>query len=731
MRQVFTILLSALSILVSAQTVQKGVVLEYNEKAQKTPLENVELNISAANSTVSDKNGNYSLNFLTLKAGDRVPFRNNGREIKKEGYEIFNKEALEQWNLNPNAPFSIVMCRSDKFKATCDNYYSKASANYKKQREKETAAINKLKEEGKLKDEEYSKQLAEIQDSYDRQLDNLENYVDRFARIDLSELKEDELEIIELVEQGLFDEAIAKYDDLKIEEKLAISLNNRDAKLDAAKSLTKSAGEDQEDINSLYESLYRKVYALQLAGGSENQHKAAGILRYAADRDTVNTDIQLKTGNFISEYIGDNDMAVYYFNNALKSCNGDDENNLTKVFTIYNCLGVHYKNQEKAITALMYFQKAREIVDMIAKNNITQESIIVLNNISGVLSNLTKYDRALEYNNAAFEYAMSIYGENNATIADIYDNAALIHAGKGDYEEALDYIEKALSIKREVDGENCPGIVTSIWNKAIVNEKMGDLKMAIEHYKMAINFADNIFCANIPKRYKIYKEFMKLEELFDRYPKTEELLPYYDKYVQILKTIFGENTVEIATYYSKMANIYLNNKNHQKALEYFDKWYAIHKNNDPEKIFENIYYSDLSKLYLSKGEYEISNDYLIKIIETNESIHGHYHVNTMLSYLELGSNYSTQERYEEAIDMYSRALNIQMNLSGPQSTETASMHMVLGYTYVSNNDNEKALDSFNKALAIYESNKDNPFMNMTCYYLSQTINRLNGLIKKD
>ena len=75
-----------------AQTIQNGVIQEYNERAKKTPLGGVELNVRSAGSTVSDGNGNFKLQFLTLKPGEKV----NVRRVEKLGYEIFNKEAVEK-----------------------------------------------------------------------------------------------------------------------------------------------------------------------------------------------------------------------------------------------------------------------------------------------------------------------------------------------------------------------------------------------------------------------------------------------------------------------------------------------------------------------------------------------------------------------------------------------------------------------------------------------------------
>ena len=199
-----------------AQSTQPGVVKEYNERLEKTPLDHVEINISNAASTVSDGKGNFMLQFRTLKPGDKV----NVRRIEKLGYEIFNKEALEQWFISrENRPFTIVMCKSEKFKRIRDNYSRVSSQSYEKQLKKEEARLEAERKKGKLKEEEYDKALKKLNDDYDRQLDNLDNYVDRFARIDLSELSAIEAEIIELVQRGEIDKAIQLYEQQGLEEK--------------------------------------------------------------------------------------------------------------------------------------------------------------------------------------------------------------------------------------------------------------------------------------------------------------------------------------------------------------------------------------------------------------------------------------------------------------------------------------------------------------------------------
>lgn len=195
-----------------AQSTQQVIVLEYNGKEQKTPLQGVSLSVQNAGSAMSDAQGALTLQFRTLKAGDAVQLR----RIDLASYEVFNQEAVDAWTISPQRPFTLVLCKSERFKALCDQYNAAASASYERQLKKDKAALEQLRQEGKIRQQEYDQQLTALEQQYNEQLDNLENYVDRFARIDLSEISEEEQQIIELVQQGEIDEAIRRYEMLDL-----------------------------------------------------------------------------------------------------------------------------------------------------------------------------------------------------------------------------------------------------------------------------------------------------------------------------------------------------------------------------------------------------------------------------------------------------------------------------------------------------------------------------------
>lgn len=279
----FICLLSVVFATSYGQSIQPGFVKEYNERTQKTPLSDVEIVISNASSTASGVKGDFILHFRTLKPGDKV----NVRRIEKLGYEIFNKEALEQWFISrDNSPFTIVMCRSDKFKRIRDTYSRVSSESYEKQLKKEEARLRAERKAGKLKEAEYEAALKKLNDEYDQQLENLDNYVDRFARIDLSELSAVEAEIIELVQKGNIEDAIRRYEQQNLEEKYKEQVavgRKAQAGIDA---LTTVKAESQMSCDSLFSSILRKNEMLKLAGGRENFEKIGKSLKETALNDT-------------------------------------------------------------------------------------------------------------------------------------------------------------------------------------------------------------------------------------------------------------------------------------------------------------------------------------------------------------------------------------------------------------------------------------------------------------
>lgn len=263
--------------LAEAQSVQQGQVLLYHGREAKTPLAGVSVSASNAGSVISDAEGLFTLQFRTLKVGDPIQFR----RIDLNGYEVMNTEALEVARIAAQSDnggtsdnrLTIVLCSSEELANLRDGYHTQAAERYKQQLDKAQQEVEQLKQEGKIREEEYNQRMDDLEEQFNQQLQTLDTYVDKFARIDLSELDAFEQEIIALVQEGRFDEAIARYDDQHLTERLQQGiaeqrqLNNDLQMLDAAIEAK------EEEASRLEKNIDKQIELLRKVGGEENERK--------------------------------------------------------------------------------------------------------------------------------------------------------------------------------------------------------------------------------------------------------------------------------------------------------------------------------------------------------------------------------------------------------------------------------------------------------------------------
>ena len=386
------------------QVVQNGTVKEYNERLEKTPLNQVEITISNAASTISDDEGNFTLQFRTLKPGDKV----NVRRIEKLGYEIFNKEALEQWYVaRSNTPFVIIMCKSEKFKRIRDNYTRVSSDSYEKQLKKEEARLAAERKAGKLKEAEYEAALKKLNDEYDRQLENLDNYVDKFARIDLSELSAVEAEIIELVQGGNIDEAINRYDQQLLEEKYKEQVANIRRSQAGIDALTNVRAQSQISRDSLFASILRKNEMRKLAGGRENFEKIGKSLKEIALADTTYYDAVYEYA-FFSNSQNKFDEALRFYSTCLNitTRNTDKCKILRQIGEIQ--LELNHFNQ-----AENYLIRSLEIAQLLWKqDSVNYQSYMAetQNSMAHLYAKMREFSKAEEYYIKAMDNYTSLSG---------------------------------------------------------------------------------------------------------------------------------------------------------------------------------------------------------------------------------------------------------------------------------------------------------------------------------
>lgn len=536
----------SMSLCVNAKVIQNGIVKEYNEKAEKTPLSGVELNIRHSGSTVSDKKGKFSLDFLTLNPGDKVSVR----KIEKLGYEIFNKDAIEQWNLNPKTPFVIVMCKSEKFKRIRDNYEKVTSESYKQQFNNEKAEIAKLKKEGKIKEAEYQKRLADLEERYERQLDDINNYVDKFSRIDLSELSKIEQEIIELVQQGKIDDALAKYEEQNNLEKYIEEVQTGNEIEDAINKLNDAKKNTEQNREKYLALIRREIDILNLKGGQESIRKIGEKYEKILEVDKSNLDIVLDYILFLNDY-NSYEKAIEVFEGVSLYL----DNDLVLKERVLTSIGNSFLQLQQIKEAIDFYQQAISTLD---SSNIYDEEYrryrkeSLLNNIG------LSYLRMRDFQNAAhfFEECMQMcnnYDENSFLKIKCIVNYAIVYRDNKKYDKADELLSEGLACLSKIDIADDSQKEELLYSQALLTKEKGnvasakgDYDTARLYYQSAVQGIDSLYEKNAQKygidfaiiNYNIGRTYYTENE------SSREAIPYYKKAINLYESVLQKYLIQ-------------------------------------------------------------------------------------------------------------------------------------------------------------------------------------------
>jgi tetratricopeptide (TPR) repeat protein len=431
----------------SAQVEQTVIVQEYNESSKKTPLSQVGVTVMNAGAAISDENGQATLRFRTLHAGDKVTIR----RIEKAGYEIFNSQAIEQWTISPQQPFRIVLCRSDRFKALRDEYNRVASDSYARQYKAEQARLAEERKRTNMLEETYKQKLLDLENQYQQQLEDLDNYVDQFARIDLSELSSRQAKLIRMVKEGKIDEAIREY-----ESKDYKALYEREcqeiAKIDEAQArLARIEAKKRSERDGIFQAITRQVNTYFLAGGRENFRKANELLKSVADADTTNLEAVYTYGVQAVRQRNLTDCETY-LNIYIRGCAGKPEYQANG--HIY--LGEAYLQMQDFEKAIEQLQKGLSIRKEIARTEpermaasvLEAENHLVtcyrwLGNVEGMISMLKEAIPTAEKLN---EEEPEVYGY---ILPSMYSSYGLALFYSGETERARTEAQKGVDLSRQ------------------------------------------------------------------------------------------------------------------------------------------------------------------------------------------------------------------------------------------------------------------------------------------
>lgn len=268
MRHTFpTLLLLFFSLQLSAQVVQKGVVLEMSSGGR--PAAGVEVKAMGAAPTDSDMNGHFTMNFPSAFSGDPLM----RPEAYKLGYEIVNERALKTWNLTDTDTLKIVLGNREKINVLRRKYHDIGMTQMESRYAEALATLRKERENDRLSEIDFINKTDSLTRAVVRHKELLEEYSTRFARINTDDLDETERQALKLVQEGKIYEAMTIYEGMDLDGRISES--------------HQVLSDTEEDIQILLRSVITKFRLHK----EMEEHEACDSLALLIDRMAVKGEI--------------------------------------------------------------------------------------------------------------------------------------------------------------------------------------------------------------------------------------------------------------------------------------------------------------------------------------------------------------------------------------------------------------------------------------------------------
>lgn len=326
----FCIILCVFSIsTINAETVQQVIVKEYipdvkhpTLNANKVPLANVEVIVKGAGSTITDANGSCLLKFNLLKGGDRIVVR----QFARPGYELLNPELLNDLVIRrDNKPLEVVMISQENAIKLSRIISKQVGDQFDKMRLRELNELDILAVD-------YENKRKAIIEKYEAKLDDVDHYIDRLVRVDITRVTENESAAFEAFNNGDLEKALKLFDDEQLIEKYRQTVESISAVKEAHAKVDEAKDEQLQNQKDIQYFLKTQITMLEMAGTEKSLRKAKQLLEQLLeiepfgefqDKEYMAIVIALKDYDFVNTFLRNhlNDPTISPFTRARLAVN--------------------------------------------------------------------------------------------------------------------------------------------------------------------------------------------------------------------------------------------------------------------------------------------------------------------------------------------------------------------------------------------------------------------------
>lgn len=292
----------------------------------------------------------------------------------------------------------------------------------------------------------------------------------------------------------------------------------------------------------------------------------------------------------------------------------------------------------------------------------------IYNNLGTDYGHLKRYEEALQMFQKSLNIYLSIYGEENALIADEYGNIGDVHMRLRHDEEALEWYTKSLNLYTRIYGEIHPSVAQRYDNLCTYYANLDQYEQALIMGQK--NLEINLSLYKKPHR-AVIQSYSNLGVVLAHLDRMEESLQMRKKAVVLMDSVEKVNKHSIALYYERIGMDYYNIQHYEEALEMFQIGY--------ERI---------------------------------ANLDGEMHLNTAHFLLNIASMNLTLQRYQEVEIACKKLISIYKDLGTTEDLVNA--YDLLGVSLLGQNMKKDAKKIYNKVLRLapeyYKSKLDSPLL---------------------
>ena len=433
------------------------------------------------NPVMTDEEGRFRVLMPGLKNGE--PYTLAG--VNKGGYELREPEIVgRRLPFSSAVPLEIVMVSRRQLQRDKQRIEQAARENIERHYEQQLNDLNAQLAQAQLSNQEYERQIAQLEADYDRFEPLIEQMAERYARTDYAGLSEEEQLIQQAIEEG----------DLNLAQQRILAKGDPAEREKKMKRIRRLAEEQRDELANDYYHLYT-IHLSRL------EHDSAWYyLLKRAQLDTTQVQWQLDAGDFCDKMAGRYDEALTLYQRALRYAVATEGPNALHTAQVHN-------NIAYTLTKLGRFQQALSeqktaiglFVNLMGREHPWTAARIT--NLGVIYYYLQQLDSAQYY----FEQAQAIYtaiGSNTddphslaCRHAELLNNQAAIDAALGKYDSAWERLNRAQQIVPADAGQEQILILKSLGDVAELRGRPDDARQL---WQQALDLALRVYGDNHP-----------------------------------------------------------------------------------------------------------------------------------------------------------------------------------------------------------------------------------------